>query len=62
MDNADQVIVHVNSHGPTSQATLVQANNRFTNFTKKPINNINKLGLLYASFPRVYENIHEGNN
>ena len=62
MDNADQVIVHVNSHGSVSQATLMEANNKFTNFTRKPINNINKLGLLYASFPRVYENVDENHN
>ena len=62
MENKDQVIVHVNSNGPTSQVRdYLSANNRFTNMTKKPINNINKIGLLYASFPRVYEPITDKN-
>jgi hypothetical protein len=29
---------------------------------KKPINNINKIGLLYGAFPRVYEPITLNNN
>ncbi len=63
MDNTDQVIVHVNSHGPEARASdWSQANNRFNNYTKKPINNINKIGLLYTSFPRVYEMITAQNN
>ncbi len=63
MDNTDQVILHVNSHGPHAQVLdYTQANNRFSNFTKKPINNINKIGLLYSSFPRVYEMITAQNN
>ena len=62
MDNKDQVIVHVNSHGPASQANYLTANNRFANMTNKPINDVNKIGLLYSSFPRVYEPITIKNN
>ena len=57
-NSGDQVIVHVNSHGANSKVPdVLAANNHFSNFTIKPIENINKVGLLYASIPRVYEPI-----
>ena len=62
-DSGEQVIVHVNSHGANAKVPdILAANNHFSNFTIKPIDNINKVGLLYASIPRVYEPITEENN
>ena len=62
-DSGDQVIVHVNSHGANAKVPdILAANNHFSNFTIKPIENINKVGLLYASIPRVYEPITLQNN
>ena len=62
-NSGDQVIVHVNSHGANAKVSdLLAANNHFSNFTIKPIENINKIGLLYASIPRVYEPITQENN
>ena len=62
-NSGDQVIVHVNSHGANAKVNdLLTANNHFSNFTIKPIENINKIGLLYAAIPRVYEPITAENN
>ena len=59
MDSADQVIIHVNSHGPAAISNRLESNNRFKNLTKKPIEDINKIGLLYCSIPRIYDRITE---
>ena len=58
----DQIIVHLNSHGARSQYEHNFANQQFGNFTTNPIKNISKIGLLYASVPKIFDTIDQTNN
>ena len=58
----DQIIVHLNSHGARSQYENNWANQQFSNFTTNPIKNISKIGLLYASVPKIFDTIDQTNN
>ena len=50
----DQVIVHLTSHGESALVTDEwDAGNSFANLVKAPITGINKIGLLYATIPRM---------
>ena len=63
MENRAQTIVHLNSHGSRSQVqTFDTANNSFSNISNMPINDINKVGLMYVSIPRTWDCLHAGNN
>ena len=62
MENPDQTIIHVNSHGDKAVfSRLEESNNRFGNYVRSPIKNVNKVGLLYAAIPKTMELLHEGN-
>ena len=63
MENPDQTILHVNSHGDKAVfMTPADSNNRFGNYVRAPIKNVNKIGLLYACIPKVMDLLHAGNN
>ena len=53
MENPDQTIIHVNSHGDKAVVTsAAESNNRFGNYVRSPIKNVNKVGLLYCAIPK----------
>ena len=59
----DQIIVHLTSHGTKAITDDTDdANNQFTNYVRAPIKKINKIGLLYATVPKVINTIDETNN
>jgi len=37
------------------------SNNKFGNYVRSPIKNVNKVGLLYAAIPKTMDVLHEGN-
>ena len=62
MENRAQTIVHLNSHGPKATfQTFDSANSSFGNMSTMPINDINKVGMLYAAIPRTWDCLHQGN-
>ena len=59
----DQVVLHLNSHGPTTRVhNPASANNSFTQLTTMPIKDINKIGLLSGKIPRQMDTIDATNN
>ena len=62
-NSGDQVVLHLNSHGPSTRApNESSANNSFTALTTMPITDINKIGILSAKIPRAMDIITEHNN
>ena len=62
MEDGNQTIVHLNSHGSAALGTLGQRNNRFINLTASPIKDISRIGLQYTAIPRLWDTVHKGNN
>ena len=55
--------MHLNSHGERAISdTVPDANNQFLNYIKAPIRGVNKIGLLYATIPKMWDTIHSKNN
>ena len=63
MDQKQQVIMHATSHGERAQVNSVQqSNNSFSNLVISPITGVNKVGLLYAAIPKLFDTVQGGNN
>ena len=63
MDQKQQIILHANSHGDRSQfSSEKESNNSFSNLVISPIKGVNKVGLLYAAIPKLFDTITPNNN
>ena len=63
MDQKKQVILHATSHGERAMVnSMAQSNNSFSNLVISPIHGVNKVGLLYAAIPKLFDPIQGKNN